>query len=297
MAANPIGALVAIVIAAIAAIVALTVGVVKLFQAFKRGKKDSEEPVVNSNQLNEELDVVKDHLQMREQALRDSYRKEREEVQQAFRDRKISEAEFFAQLRKINQDELNELYGLHKDNFERQIALTEKKIKVGRATTEDLKKIVAEYYDWVKAIYGEDSEEYIDALSKKLDGEKEYRDKLKKLQDDLDSFRRSLRTREQILSDSLAEQLKQQREFRNNNLISEAEYRNNLRLLNEQYENEVQNLELQRHRDDVALAERKIKLGLATNEELKTQLMEYESFVLLHYETDSEAYLSMLEKK
>jgi hypothetical protein len=69
MAANPIGALVAIVIVAIAAIVALTVGVVKLFQAFKRGKKDSEEPVVNSNQLSEELDVVKDHLQMREQAV------------------------------------------------------------------------------------------------------------------------------------------------------------------------------------------------------------------------------------
>jgi len=297
MSANPIGALVALIVAAIAVIVALTMGVIKLFKAFKKGKEESQEPVVDESQLNKELGTVKDHLKEREKAIRDSYNEQREEVRKAYKERKISELEFFSQMEAINKNELNEIYGLHKDNFEKEIALTEKKIKVGKATHEELKKQIADYADWTKKIYGEDSEEHIDSLQRKQDAEKDHIDKIKKMRDNLDSFRKSLRTQEEVLTDSYNEQLKQQKEFLANKLISDEEYWKNLRLIKEKYDSDLEKLELQRIKDDVALTERKIQLGLATNDELRSQMIEYENYVREHYQDDEDAFISMLEKK
>jgi hypothetical protein len=56
-------------------------------------------------------------------------------------------------------------------------------------------------------------------------------------------------------------------------------------------------LELQREKDALALIERKLRLGLATNDELLKQLQKYENYVLENYEKNSDAYLTMLERR
>jgi hypothetical protein len=137
--------------------------------------------IANQDDIDKQLQAIKDSLKTKQQLLTDNYNAQTELINKNVAD----ETEKTNLLTALDEKYANDSKALKHQEFQEELAIAENKKQLGILTYQELKTTVDEYYNWVKANYDKDSKEYVQALNMKHNADLRYGQETKKLNDKL----------------------------------------------------------------------------------------------------------------
>ncbi len=137
--------------------------------------------IANPDEIDKQLQALKDSFKTKQQLLTDNYNAQTELINKNVAD----ETERTNLLTALDEKYANDSKALKHQEFQEELAIAENKKQLGILTYQELKTTVDEYYNWVKANYDKDSKEYVQALNMKHNADLRYGQETKKLNDKL----------------------------------------------------------------------------------------------------------------
>jgi hypothetical protein len=286
----------------IAGIVLLVYWIGKLLVMFVRWvtgakKKNAEIAKLSAESATQEVENIRESMKTQEQIINESFRRQKEALQRHVAEGKMTLQEMAEQVRHISKLREDALLQIQREGIEASISLMEKKVAVGKATNAELLTDITEYVTLMRRIYGEEHEIYLDALKRKQDLIKEMGQAQENLRSQLDAFRLSIKSQAQSIKHAYDTQLAEQKKFLDAGLIAYAEYQKNLTYIRSQRDRGLNDLETSTLIENIALVEKRVQLGLATNDHLRTHLESYLAFTTTTYGVESRQYLDALKRQ